>query len=145
MKNKIISIVAILLLVLSLGGCKSKDKSEANDTNETTSVPIVIVDENSSETTQSQIDEITDKWENSTPKLEIEDSKKPTESTGGKDSATGNNSDNKPNSSVSGEEQNNSSKDNSSSEETTPSEDSSSSEEENTSKVPDDGYFNVTV
>lgn len=133
MKIKLFSIVAVLLFLLCLGGCKSKDKNNESNTSETTSVPIVITEDESSETTESDIEEIVDKWENSTPKVEIEVGKKPTESTGSKDTTTSNNSSSEPSSSASSEEQNNSSEDN------------SSEEGNNSSTKPDDGYFDVAV
>ena len=132
MKNKIVLVVAMLLLVLSLGGCKSKDNDKITESNtsETTSIPIVITDEDSSETDESELNEIIDKWESSTPKLEIEESKKPAETTSSKDTTT---SSSTPSSSKPGQEQNGSEEDN------------SSSEENNSSAKPDDGYFDVAV
>lgn len=76
-KNKKLSLFFFFVaIILCFVGCKETGDALSDNTSSTdlSSVPIVIVDDEAEAdgTTQSETDELLDKWENSTPSIKIE-------------------------------------------------------------------------
>ena len=77
MKNYKLSLILFLVaIILCLAGCKqaADTLSDTPSSNDLSSVPIVIVDDEAEAdgTTQSETDELLDKWESTTPSIKIE-------------------------------------------------------------------------
>ena len=144
MKNYKLSLILFLVaIMLCLAGCKQAvdTLSDTPSSNDLSSVPIVIVDDEAEAdgTTQSETDELLDKWESSTPsvKVELDESYDDSENSSEEQKPEG-------------------SSDAASSEKETPSQNNSSDQsssdtpsgEDTDSSTPDeedDGYFDVAV
>lgn len=148
MYKKIFLGFIVFVLILCFVACKDtevylSDTSSNNDKG--TSVPIVIVDdENDEELTQSEIDEITEGWEDNNPTVSIEigTSDKDDNSNTSSDNEKENSSGNSSNVTTSEKEDNN---DETSSNDDSNEENSSSDKENTESDKEDDGYFDVAV
>lgn len=146
--KKISLILCFLLLVLCFAGCKDaeSDFDVSSNLKTTSSVPIVIVDdEDDSATTQSEIDKILNDWENNNPTVNIE------VDTSDESNDLNSSNDNSSETVTSGSSNDNS--DSSTSQEQEPSDNISADESSNNSSgtdsgetsSEDDGYFDVAV
>ena len=152
MKIKAISLfICLLLIVLCFVGCKDTegtDSDVSSNTGTTSSIPIVIVDdgdENDSEATQSELDEIINDWENNNPTINIEvdtDDKDDNSSTNGSDATTSKEQDNNSSNDSSDSSTSQESSDNGSTDNST---DNSSNTDSSETGSEDDGYFDVAV
>lgn len=158
--KKISLILCLLLIVLCLVGCKDAEGNSDLSSNlgTTSGVPIVIVDEDDSENSQSELDEILNDWENNNPTIDIEID---TADNGDNSNSYNNNSGGTSTNSSSDVEENDSSSDDfvsSNSQDQGSSENSSDDDVSNTSSTDnssntdssdtgseDDGYFDVAV
>ena len=143
--NKVIIFFVLVTMLLGFVGCKDNEAVQQDNSSiqsEGSKVPIVIVDDDASSTTQSDVDQVIDDWENTTPSIEVEID---TPSGGGSSSSS--------NSSNTTTSSNPSTSDNSfetpsqndNSGEQTSGDTESGGQESTKPDRPDDGYFDVAV
>lgn len=145
MTNKIFTLIFTVLLLFCFVGCQENDDvqsvtsdDEVSSTdNGTSKVPVVIVDNETddSSSAQSEVDEIIDDWENVVPDIDVE-----VNSTDKDDSSDTTTSNNSSDDAVSSEKEETESSENQSSDNT-----SSKEDEVSNPNRPDDGYFDVAV
>ena len=141
-------------MLLGFVGCKGDEvavgdnssiPTDSTASTNDTKVPIVIVDDEDASSTQSDIDQAIDDWENAVPNIEIEvNSSNDSSTDSSSDTVTSEPEDDDGDASETTSSEKDESDDSGSQEQ---GDENTSSEEENQSKPnrPDDGYFDVAV